>query len=103
MITSASFNRFREIDEQLKTCREALPWNERRTVVGMLTTALESGDHSPAVIDLVSLLADDPKWEVRSDVASLLLLLPESVNTTSSTASTPACRDSPCGSAKMNR
>ena len=43
----------------------------------MLATAISEGDHSKDIMDAVETLTVDPKWEVRSDVADLLLFLPE--------------------------
>ncbi len=54
-----------------------MPWPERRRLVARLATALVDGGGSQTVLDLVHLLAEDPKWEVRSGVAELLSLVPE--------------------------
>jgi signal transduction histidine kinase len=68
---------FREAAKRLRDGREALSWTERRGLVAAVAAALGEGDHSPVVFELVFLLAEDPKWEVRSDVANLLMLLPD--------------------------
>ncbi len=68
------------IDEALRRLRtdgDAIPWPDRRTLAQSLAGRLASDGASEAVLSLVFLLADDPKWEVRSDIADCLLLLPE--------------------------
>ena len=50
---------------------------ERRRLVQQIAEALAQGDRSEAVLQLLHLLAADAKWEVRSDVAVLLPLLPD--------------------------
>lgn len=54
-----------------------MPWPDRRDLVTRLAEDL-SGDCVPGpLVALIDVLADDPKWEVRRDVADALLLLPE--------------------------
>jgi signal transduction histidine kinase len=69
-------NPLTDVLRELNRCPEALPWPKRREIVAQLQMALADGDQSPAAYDLAYLLAADPKWEVRSDVAHLLLFLP---------------------------
>jgi signal transduction histidine kinase len=76
MMIQSTNNQFSTVLEQLRACPTSLPWPERREVVAQLSVALAEGEHSPVVFDLVFLLAADPKWEVRSDVANLLMFLP---------------------------
>ena len=54
-----------------------MPWDERRQLAQALGVALAGGDDSEAIRDLVAILAGDPKWEVRGDIAGLLHALPE--------------------------
>ena len=68
---------FKEILKRLRQSPEAMPWDARRGVVRDVSAALTNGDHSRDAIELMHLLASDPKWEIRADVANSLLLLPE--------------------------
>ena len=77
MTDQQSQRTFRRTLKQLRQSPEALPWNERRQVAQALGAALAGGDESDVVRDLVATLADDPKWEVRGDIAGLLHALPE--------------------------
>lgn len=63
--------------KRLEADREALPWPERRSLAQSLADTLASEAVSPSALALLFLLADDPKWEVRRDVADCLLLIPE--------------------------
>lgn len=54
-----------------------IPWPDRRDLVRRLAEELTGGDVSGSLVELAEILADDPKWEVRRDVADVLLLLPE--------------------------
>ncbi len=69
--------RIEETFARLQTNREALPWPERRALAQSLAETLISEGVSEPVLALVFLLADDPKWEVRRDIADCLLLIPE--------------------------
>jgi len=61
----------------LRAGKLALPWPERRRLLARLAEMLAARPTHPRALELVHLLAHDPKWEVRSDVAELLLLVPE--------------------------
>ena len=62
----------------LRVGSQEMPWPQRRLLVARLAAALaDGGANRQTVLDLVHLLAEDPKWEVRSDLAELLLLVPE--------------------------
>ena len=67
----------RKLFAQLKESYESIPWQERREAVKLLATAISEGDRSEVIMDTIEMLTVDPKWEVRSDVADLLSLLPE--------------------------
>ena len=68
---------FNTILTKLRQSPDVMPWVARRGVVRRLASSLADGDHTESVLQLAYLLAIDPKWEVRTDVAELLLLLPE--------------------------
>lgn len=68
-----------DFDRTLKRLRQsidAMPWPARRGVVRRVASALADGSASETILQLVYLLAGDKKWEVRTDVAELLLFLP---------------------------
>lgn len=54
-----------------------MPWPDRRDLVTRLAEELSGDDATQHLIELVEVLAGDPKWEVRRDIADMLLLLPE--------------------------
>ncbi len=66
-----------DIAERLRRDGEAMPWPERRAVVQIACEHLAEVGPSEPVVSLLALLANDPKWEVRKDVADGLLLVPE--------------------------
>ena len=68
---------FGTILTQLQQSFETIPWAGRRDVARLVASALANENRSEPVLQLVYLLARDAKWEVRTDVADLLLLLPE--------------------------
>lgn len=61
----------------LSANREALPWIERRALAASLGDSLADFDQRAVALRLLGLLADDPKWEVRKEIASHLPLLPD--------------------------
>ena len=61
----------------LKEGTQNLPWAQRRDLAQQVTEALAEGDRCEPVLQLVHLLATDDKWEIRSDMAALLPLLPD--------------------------
>ncbi len=67
---------FDTIRSQLQRSPDAVPWARRREIARIVATAMEEGDRSDCVIHLTHQLAVDSKWEVRADVAELLVLLP---------------------------
>jgi two-component system, LuxR family, sensor kinase FixL len=61
---------------RLQRNREALPWSERRELASSLAETLGVGKSPETALALVYLLGDDPKPEVRKEIADLLLLVP---------------------------
>ena len=62
---------------RLQANPEAMPWAERRTLAASLYDALDAGHDSGPVMEMVHLLARDPKPEVRKEIADLLVSVPE--------------------------
>ena len=60
---------------QLRQDREALDWPQRRSLVKSAAELLSQVGPTEAVSSLLLLLAEDPKWEVRQDVAECLMLV----------------------------
>jgi len=54
-----------------------MPWPQRRALVKAAADELERTGPREMLTSLLLLLADDPKWEVRKDVADCLLLVDE--------------------------
>jgi signal transduction histidine kinase len=70
----------RSVLAQLRDDREAIPWSERRCVPGSLVPILEakpSKAQEEAAHDLLEVLAQDPKWEVRKAVADAIRSVPD--------------------------
>jgi len=63
--------------QTLRSDRDQLCGPQRREVAAALGQVLWENGPSPSALELVYLLAEDPDWEVRYDVAHLLLRLPE--------------------------
>lgn len=59
----------------LESSWDAVPWIERRAVAGSLGEVLPQADQHDVGLRLFRLFADDPKWEVRKEIACLLPLL----------------------------
>jgi signal transduction histidine kinase len=62
---------------QLQQDREALDWPERRALVKAVAEHLSRVGPTEAALALLLVLAEDPKWEVRKDVADCLMLVPD--------------------------
>jgi len=60
----------------LQKDRESLPWDRRRAVAQTLAEALSTLPAADEHLVLAHILAEDPKWEVRKDLADLLPMLP---------------------------
>ena len=54
-----------------------MPWPQRRALVKAAAEHLAQVGPTEDVLSLLLLLADDPKWEVRKDVADCLMLVPD--------------------------
>jgi hypothetical protein len=63
---------------RLRAGETEMPWPERRDLVARLAEEMSGDGTTQSHIELIEILAGDPKWEVRRDVADMLLLLPES-------------------------
>ncbi len=63
--------------QRLRADRESVPWTERREIAAALGEALSAESKSAAALAIIHLLADDPKPEVRKEIADLLILLPQ--------------------------
>lgn len=68
---------FDEAFARLRKDPEALPWPKRRELAQRLGDHLESGEPPETFLPLVRILADDPKGEVRLDIARTLVWLPD--------------------------
>lgn len=62
---------------QLRENRESVDWPERRQIVTRITGPLSEGQAQEPFRGLMLLLAEDPKWEVRKDVADALATIPD--------------------------
>jgi signal transduction histidine kinase len=70
---------FADLIQRIAGPAPALPWPDRRALVGRAVTLLRSVTDGAQAARALSLLAKDPKWEVRKAVADQLLHLPESL------------------------
>ncbi|MCC5828563.1 MAG: hypothetical protein JJU36_03865 [Phycisphaeraceae bacterium] len=61
----------------LQADREAIVWPQRRQIVARIAGPLSEGQAAEPFRSLLLLLADDPKWEVRKDVADALATIPD--------------------------
>lgn len=61
----------------LQSDREAIAWPQRRQIVTRIAGPLSEGQAAEPFRSLLLLLADDPKWEVRKDVADALATIPD--------------------------
>ena len=68
-----------DLAERLRRDSEAMPWPERRALVQAACEHMAEVGPSEPLVSLLTLLANDAKWEVRKDVADGLLLVPEDV------------------------
>jgi signal transduction histidine kinase len=62
---------------KLSQDRDAIPWEERRSVVRRATGFLQSGRQAKAAMRVADLLVDDRAWEVRQAVAEMLVYFPD--------------------------
>jgi signal transduction histidine kinase len=66
-----------KIASELERGCQTMPWPQRRALVKAVADELEHSGPRDVLTSLLQLLADDPKWEVRKDVADSLLLVSE--------------------------
>ncbi len=62
---------------RLRTDRNAIAWPQRRQIVARIAGPLSEGQAGEPFRSLLLLLAEDPKWEVRKDVADALATIPD--------------------------
>ena len=62
---------------QLEHNRDALAWPQRRTLAKTAAEQMRQIGPTEATMTLLLILAEDPKWEVRKDVADCLILVPD--------------------------
>jgi len=68
----------RELEQglaSLESNRDSLPWTYRRALAANLAGTLERPDLRGITIRIAHALAEDPKWEVRKEIALLLAAL----------------------------
>ena len=66
--------------QKLSDDPNAIEWQERLSRAKVLMETFKGGaaaERESILAPLLNLLSDDPKWEVRRDVADCLLLIPE--------------------------
>ena len=68
-----------KIANELTSNRSATPWSQRRQWVKSTAEEIRRNGGSDSLTDLLRLLADDPKWEVRKEVADCLLLVDDDI------------------------
>jgi len=69
-----------DIDAALRLLQanaDAVGWPQRRALVQAVADQLARVGPTESAVSLLLILADDPKWEVRKDVADCLHLLPD--------------------------
>ena len=66
-----------DVAAQLRQDREALTWPQRRALAKAAAEQLAQIGPTEAAMALLLILAEDPKWEVRKDVADCLMLVPD--------------------------
>ncbi len=64
-----------KVATKLQSDRQSLTWPQRRTLVKSVAEQFELNGPNELLTGLLLLLAGDPKWEVRKDVADCLLLV----------------------------
>lgn len=76
-MTTAPENDFAQMLEKLQQDSNAIKWPERRALAKAASESLRANGPIDVIIGLLFQLANDPKWEVRQDVADSLLDLPD--------------------------
>lgn len=62
---------------KLQVNRDGIPWAERRSLAATLDRSLARADERESAIRLIHVLVDDPKWEVRKEIASIQPSVPD--------------------------
>lgn len=62
---------------RLHADRQAIPWPQRRQIVAQIAGPLAGGQALEPFCSLLLILVEDPKWEVRRDVAEILANIPD--------------------------
>jgi len=71
-------SRFADALTRIQANPDALPVAERRGLVKAMADAFrDGGDQDKALVPLLYQLAEDPKWEVRQDLADILPFVPD--------------------------
>jgi len=60
-----------------RTLSQVLSWPDRRQLVSNLADELAEARATDVTLEEITRLAEDEKWEVRQDVANMLLLVPD--------------------------
>jgi len=75
---SAGQSRFSELHARLQGAPEGVSFTERRELVAAIVQGLRDGQAgNKTLLHLLGLLAKDPKWEIRQDVADALAFVPD--------------------------
>ena len=61
----------------LESGEDIIPWTERRALAVSLGKSLQQAEDRDLALRLFHVMADDPKWEVRKEIACLLPFLPD--------------------------
>lgn len=65
------------IATRLRAARDGMTWSDRQRAARQAVAAVAADGPGEALFAVLCLLAEDPKWEVRREIASGLELLPE--------------------------
>lgn len=68
---------FKDAVARLKHSAADVPWTERRDIAARLASVLREGVVRQTERQLLGLLAADPKWEVRREIAEALVVVPD--------------------------
>jgi signal transduction histidine kinase len=68
---------FSDLLVRLQDNAEAIPWPERRELAKAVCESIKAEGINETTLGLMFQLADDPKWEVRGDIADCLLGVPD--------------------------
>lgn len=77
MANSSDHQELFDVLAALRLNREAIPWADRRAVAASLQSDLERTDQREVAIELAKIFSADPKWEVRREIATLMIVMPD--------------------------